>query len=393
MKAEMSASQDPLMIDSQSQQYLERTRVWRAHETQLGRVVPWLTERIIASPDTTKKIAIVGNPTSMKGSLLGHGAFYLGAASEVQKALDDVGYGLREHYSSTAMTVKIGISRRWIKVAYGGSIPPDDAVYTSQQVDAALAYAEADLPDEEPDIVHLMLAELLADDKRDYGESTLKRHAGDPDAFVIFVPQNDKILRRGYRERVALWEGRKDLKRMFRAYGTVHDIAPEMAKLTMGSPASVRRIVERRNMAMYEAWRDKKFTLPITGKDQVPYEVLRENDPRELTGEAMEEFFVGLTHFTDKDVTVNPIREFLEFGYFENRAEELGFTDNSLILSPQNVEEVIYAPTGYLHERAIDLDKYIDRVAAEDLPLLGEVYTADYMPSISHYEATNSSIS
>lgn len=374
---EMGLSQGMVPEQSPAEVQVYHNEVWQAHKEQAGnQVVERMAARILESPDTAKMIAVVGEPASMKGTLLGQAAQQLKEEPEITEALDTVNKSLAYHYISTALLIKTGIEQGWIQADFGGAVSPEAARYTASRVNEALKNAERALPQEAPEAIHVFLEELVADEELDLGMSAMKRYSGNEDATIIFVVSHPAIQERAYKQRRALWEGSKDPKRMLRAHKTVFDIAPDAARLTMGSSGSIERMVERRNLQMYEAWQEGKLLLP-EGPNKVPWEVLRSNDPRELTGDALREFFTHLIEFTEGNMRTNPIRPYLQYGYYEYLSEEWGITANTVILPPQVIEDVIYAYPGFLAEHALPVKTFLESTASQASQPEGEVFIAE----------------
>jgi hypothetical protein len=163
---------------------------------------------------------------------------------------------------------------------------------------------------------------------------------------------------------------------MLRSYKTVLDIDPEEARMTMGSPGSIQRIVERRNLAMYAAWQEGVLLLP-EGPNKVPWEILRENDPRELQGDDLRNFFLHLTTFAEGKMQTNPLRPYLQYSYYDHLAHAWGIAGNAVILSPQFVDDVVHGYPGYLGEHALSIDVFLDQEKFEEQPLHGDIFIAD----------------
>jgi hypothetical protein len=360
MESELTGSMSLQAIPVQKQQQDFETEVWDHHKTEVEQTIQEVLYPAIENhPETTKIISVVGESGIMKGVLLSQGAQRLPIDPLLEAILDTAGKSLRFHYLSTSMLVREGISRGWIETAYGSGPAGEALDFTTRKVDEGLRRAETELPETDPDAVHVLLEELVAvDETRNLGTSIIERQGKSADALVIFAASNPQIQERTYYQRKALWEGNKDPKQILKSHGTVLDMEGEAARMTMGSHGAIERITGIVNQAMYEAWVQEQFLLP-EGPNKVPWEILRSEDPRDMTKKELEEFFTTLTSFDNGEMKTKPIRPYLQVGYYEYLAEKWGVKQAKIFL-PHFITETIHGYPGHLAEKALPIAVYIN---------------------------------
>lgn len=347
-----------------------------AHPEVVNPLLEHLENRIIEDPWTVKIVVFDGEAGSMKGTFLSQFGQHLASLrlQHTEDTGDHTRIPLRIHYFSTGLMVKEGIERGIQPAETYGTATPEQFAEMTRLADEGLAYAEKELPKEDPHAVHIILEEFAGvSETVDVGTSIVQRQGRSPDAIVGFIVSLPEIQESNYDMRSGLWNEKRNKQRLLRKHKSSFDMEPEATRMTMGTHRSIEWITGVVNQDMYTAWEAGEIHLPYQAPNKVPYEVRQGNNPEDLSGDELRNFFEHLTQFHNRGMQTNPIRPYLQRSYFEALARRWK-TANSLVIIPNAVSETVHSYPQFLADHALEIGRYIDQ--AESFKREGTIYTA-----------------
>ena len=236
--------------------------------------------------------------------------------------------------------------------------------------DEMLRTAEAALPDQEGMGAHLFWYEFVGiSPSIDLGNTVLHRLSEDPNAVVIFNATNSETHQNSYslRRRLRL---EMDKGKVLHDKNVKVDIPAERLLSTQGDDISVGRVAVRLNTDMHDAF--------VSGDFKEPLDTLAEYGVNISAEKEVQEFFAGLTEFTEEEMVHHPSREALVNAWCYYLADKVYQfpQERYMVISPDFIGDRTVNPhPGFFEQYALQPNAFLP--SHRQLDEMGEVVFTD----------------